>query len=278
LPELNLLEVLLYIVTGSFAGFAAGLLGIGGGLIIVPVLYFIFTSGNLTAGGLETQYVMHMALATSLATIIITSVSSTLAHHKKRAVLWPIVLLLTPGISLGAWFGASFAAQLDTAILKPLFGVFEIFVAILMLSQYQSKQHQLTIKPLNGLAGGSVIGSISAVVGIGGGTLTVPFLHWHKIHIKNAVATSAACGLPIAVFGTASYIFSGWDIANTMHVDQSSMSGFGFVQPTAFFFIAICSFFFAPLGAKFAHKISDILLKRIFAVFLLLLGIKMLLF
>jgi len=267
LLDINLIDAGLYCLTGAFAGFAAGLLGIGGGLIIVPVLFFIFSSQNL-----DQQHLMHMALATSLATIIITSISSTLAHHKKKAVLWPVVLLLAPGIVLGSWLGASFAAQLDTSTLKPIFGFFEIFVAFLMFSQYQSKQHQLTIKSLNGFIGGNIIGGISAIVGIGGGTLTVPFLHWHKINIKNAVATSAACGLPIALFSTASYIYNGWDIPSTRQYM------FGFVQLDAFLLIAISSFLLAPFGAKYAHQISDIALKKTFSVFLLLLGLKMLLF
>lgn len=273
LPELNLLDIslteaALYLLTGAFSGIAAGLLGIGGGLIIVPVLYFVFSTH-----GYDQQYVMHMALATSLATIIITSISSTLAHHRKNAVLWPITFLLAPGICLGAWLGASFAAELQTAVLRPVFGVFELLVAALMFSQYQSRQHQTSIKPGKAFLGGSIIGGISAIVGIGGGTLTVPFLHWHNINIKNAVATSAACGLPIAVFGTASYIYSGWILTETFEPPENTV---GYVQIHAFILIAICSFIFAPLGAQLAHKISEPALKKVFAVLLLLLGLKML--
>jgi hypothetical protein len=267
--EPSLIENYLYILTGAFAGFAAGLLGIGGGLIIVPILYFIFSSQQYNQ-----QHLMHMALATSLATIVITSISSTLAHHKKKAVLWRIVFMLAPGICLGAWLGAIFATELETAILKPLFGIFELCVAALMFSQHQSKQHQLSIKPVNAFFGGNIIGSISAIVGIGGGTLTVPFLHWHNINIKNAVATSAACGFPIAVFATASYIISGWDISNELA--QSPVNVFGYVQLNAFAYISISSFIFAPLGAKVAHKVADINLKRVFSLFLLVLGLKML--
>jgi len=270
LIDSNLIEILLYILTGAFAGFSAGLLGIGGGLIIVPVLYFIFSTQ-----GYEQQHLMHIALATSLATIVITSISSTHAHQRKHAVLWPIVLLLAPGIALGAWLGASFATQLNSAILKSVFGIFEIFVALLMFSNYQSKQHKLTIKTVNGLIGGSVIGGISSIVGIGGGTLTVPFLHWHKINIKNAIATSAACGLPIAAFATASYVFYGWNITGDTFTATKTL--YGYVQIQAFSVIAISSFLFAPLGARLAHSISDSLLKKVFSIFLLLLGLKMLL-
>ena len=265
-PELT--DILLYLITGAFAGFSAGLLGIGGGLIIVPVLFFIFESQ-----GYQQQHLMHMALATSLATIVITSISSTRAHHMKGAVLWPVVILLTPGIAIGAWFGATFATRLDNEILKPVFGIFEIFVAILMISQYQSKQRELIIKKINGFFGGIFIGSISAIVGIGGGTLTVPFLHWHKINIKNAIATSAACGLPIAIFATAAYIFNGWE---NISIDQNNM--LGFVNTRAFILIAISSFLFATMGAKSAHRLPDTLLKRIFSALLFFLGLKMLMF
>jgi uncharacterized membrane protein YfcA len=276
----------LYLLTGAFAGFSAGLLGIGGGLIIVPILYFIFSSQ-----GYDQQHVMHMALATSLATIIITSISSTYAHNKKRAVLWKVVLLLAPGICLGAWFGAIFATHINTATLKTFFGVFELCIAALMLSSAKNQQknkiahlpQKNTIKPAQAFFGGNFIGLISAIVGIGGGTLTVPFLNWHNINIKNAVASSAACGLPIATLGTLSYIVSGWSLNLTPHIENSGLNNilpnltFGYVQLNAFLLIAIASFAFAPLGAKASHKLSDINLKKVFSLFLFFLGLKMLL-
>ena len=268
-----MLENLLYIATGAVAGFSAGLLGIGGGLIIVPVLYFIFATQSISGGSYEPQHLMHMALATSLATIVVTSISSTLAHHKKQAVIWPIVLILSPGIAVGAWLGASFAAQLDTSTLKPVFGLFELFVAALMFKQYQSKQHHLNIKTTNAIIGGGLIGGISSIVGIGGGTLTVPFLHWHNINIKNAIATSAACGVPIALFASASYIYSGWHLQTG---SSSYPTHISYVQLDAFLFISISSFLCAPLGAKLAHKVPDSYLKKTFTLLLLLLGLKML--
>ena len=113
-------DLILYLLTGAIAGFSAGLLGIGGGLIIVPVLYFIFS-----AQAIQPEHVMHMALATSLATIIVTSIASSYAHHKKQAVMWRTALLLSPGICLGAWLGGSYASTLDSHVLKPIFGLFE---------------------------------------------------------------------------------------------------------------------------------------------------------
>lgn len=259
-------DIALYLLTGSFAGFFAGLLGVGGGLIIVPILYFIFASQ-----GIEASHLMHMALATSLATIIVTSISSAYAHHKKQAVLWPVVFLLSPGILFGAWSGGIFAANLDTGILKPVFGIFELLVALHLLSNIQSKEHELSIEPVKATAGGFIIGNVSAIVGIGGGTLTVPFLHWHRINIRSAIATSAACGFPIALAGAASYIYAGWAVEG---LPQHSL---GYVNLTAFASIILTSFLFAPLGAKAAHIMPERKLKIGFAILLLLISLKMLL-
>ena len=260
-------EALLYLSTGIFAGLASGLLGVGGGLVIVPVLYFVFSAQNLPH-----EHIMHMALATSLATIIITSISSTRAHHKKQAVLWPIFLLLVPGIGIGAWLGGITASKIETELLKPAFGIFELFVALHLLWNRQSQVHSVSLGKIKSVTGGFVIGMASAIVGIGGGTLTVPFLHWHNIAIRNAVATSAACGFPIAVFGAASYIYAGWSI----ELPPEYM--LGYVHLPAFLFIITTSFLFAPVGAKLAHRLPENTLRKGFAVFLLLIGLKMMFF
>ncbi len=260
-------ETLLYLATGVFAGLASGLLGVGGGLIIVPVLFFIFSAQNLPA-----EHIMHMALATSLATIIITSISSARAHHKKQAVLWPIFLLLTPGICVGAWLGGIAASEIKTAILKPGFGIFEFIVAMYLLWNHQSQQNAVSLDKIKSAVGGFIIGTISAIVGIGGGTLTVPFLNWHNIPMRNAVATSAACGLPIAVSGAASYIYAGWSINN---LPEQTL---GYVHLPAFALIIVTSSLFAPVGAKLAHRLPENTLKKWFAIFLMLIGLKMIFF
>jgi hypothetical protein len=269
-----MLDIGLYLLTGVFAGLASGLLGVGGGIIIVPVLYFIFVAQAIDPAigqGQPTEYVMHMALATSLATIIITSVSSAYAHHKKQAVLWPIVFQLSPGILIGAWAGGVIASHLETAPLKYAFGFFELFIALHLFLNHQTKQHSSNINTIKSVLGGSVIGTVSSIIGIGGGTLTVPFLNWHRINIKNAVATSAACGFPIAVAGTASYIYHGWKISGLPPLSL------GFVNLTAFAFIIITSFLMAPLGARLAHHLPEDILRKVFAVFLLLISLKMIL-
>lgn len=259
-------DYLLFMATGAFVGIISGLLGVGGGLIIVPVLYFVFTAQALPAA-----HVMHMALATSLATIIITSLSSILAHQRKQAVLWPVALRITPGICIGAWLGGMFASQLSTEILKPAFGVFELLVAAYMLSNYQPVSHSSNIGTPKMLGGGILIGTVSALAGIGGGTMTVPFLNWHNVSIRNAVATSAAVGLPIAFIGTAAYVYSSWSLP-----DLPSMT-LGYVHLTAFAFIILTSILTAPLGARLAHRLPEKSLKEIFAVFILLISLKMML-
>ena len=264
--DLGLIEIVTYILTGACAGFAAGLLGIGGGLIIVPVLFFIFS-----AQGHETQYLMQMALTTSLATIVITSISSTRSHHKKQAVLWPLVLLLSPGIILGAWAGGLFASAINGDSLKSFFAVFEFAVAINLLFKKQPAQHGAAIRKTVAAAGGTLIGFISTIVGIGGGTMTVPFLHWFNISMRNAVATSAACGFPIALIGTLSYIYASYDLP------IYSSHSIGFLRYDAFLIIAGSSFLFAPLGAKLAHSISEKSLRLSFSLLLFLLGFIMLL-
>lgn len=260
-------EVILYLLTGAVAGVSAGLLGIGGGLIIVPILFFVFSAQPVAS-----EHLMHMALATSLATIIVTSVSSTWAHHKRGAVLWPIVFSLSPGILIGAWLGAMLASALTTDVLRPIFGVFELMVATHLLVNYKPGTHTTSISRTRSITGGFVIGNISSIVGIGGGTLTVPFLLWHNIAIKNAVASSAACGFPIAVAGTASYIVSGW---NTEGLPSYTL---GYVNLPAFALIIITSMISAPVGAGLAHRLPERTLRIFFALFLVLLSAKMLLF
>ena len=259
-----MIEVILYLVTGALSGFAAGLFGVGGGLIIVPVLYYVFS-----AQGYDQQHLMHMAVATSLAVIVITSISSTLAHHRKQAVLWPVALLLVPGIMIGAWFGGVFASTLETKILSSFFATFELAVAISLLLKKQPAQHQTNIKTSIATVGGTIIGFISTIVGVAGGTMTVPFLHWFNISMHKAVATSAACGFPIALIGTLSYIYTGWGQQLT---DSPSI---GYLQLYALAIIASCSFIFAPLGAKLAHTISERVLRLSFSFILFMLSATM---
>ena len=256
-----------YIVLGVIAGFIAGLFGVGGGLIIVPVLILVFQSNNFSP-----DVVVHMAIGTSLATIIFTSISSVYAHHfRHKAVRWDAVKKLTPGIIVGSLLGAVIADYISAKILQQFFGFFELFVATQMALNI--KAHAARVLP--GAVGmtsiGMGIGAVSSIVGVGGGTLTVPFLVWCNVKIQEAVATSSACGLSIAVAGSIGFIVTGW---NEVTLPEYS---FGYVYWPAFLSIVIASIFMAPVGAWLAHRLSAAKLKRFFSLILFLLGLRMLL-
>ena len=265
MDDIYSLYIILYLILGAFAGTLAGLLGVGGGLVIVPALAAIFYYQGINA-----DIIMHLALGTSLATIVITSVSSILAHHRHQAILWPVFWQLTPGILIGAWLGGWLAGQLTTGWLKPVFGIFELLVGLHMLSGRQVRQHGSLPGAAAMTGAGGIIGSISAIVGIGGGTMTVPFLVWNAIQIRKAIATSAAVGLPIAISASLSYVVTGWQ-----H-EQLPDNSLGFVYLPAFLGIIICSALFAPLGAKLTHSLPVHSLKKIFAVLLIVVAIKLL--
>lgn len=260
------LEILLaYLLLGAFAGTMAGMFGVGGGLIIVPVLVAIWQPEGI--GG---AYIMQMAIGTSLATIVLTSFSSVRAHHQRGSVQWDTFWRLTPGVVVGAWLGAVLATQMPAGILKSVFGVFELLVAAQMVFAVQASPHRSLPGAVGMSLTGMTIGGISALIGIGGGTMTVPFLSWCNVTIHRAVGTSAACGLPIAIGGAFSYLALGWDNA-----ELPSWSA-GFVYGPALAGIAVTSMLFAPLGAALAHRLSTVVLKRVFAGFLALLGVWML--
>ncbi len=249
------------------AGLLAGLLGVGGGLVIVPALLWLFV-----LQGLETPQLMQLAVGTSLASIVFTSLSSIYAHHQHRAVLWPTVWRLTPGILLGALLGALLADRLASEQLTLVFAIFEILVALQMLFGGGTKTAQRVVSRWLMNLAGVFIGAFSALIGIGGGTLTVPFLSAINTPIRQAVATSAACGLPIALAGAVGFIVIGWGHS------QLPAGSWGYLYPPALLGIVISSVLFAPLGARLAHRLPTVLLKRFFAGFLLLVGMKLLLF
>ena len=258
--------LLLYLTLGAFAGVMAGLLGVGGGLIIVPVLAWIFHGQQINEA-----MIMHLAIGTSLATIVVTSISSVRAHHRRGAILWPVVWQLTPGIVIGAWLGAAVADALPSAALQKIFAAFVLAVAAQMAFGAKPAPHRGLPGMTGMLATGGVIGGVSAIVGIGGGSLTVPFLIGCNAAMRQAVATSAACGLPIALAGSIGFIVTGLNAAGL------PAWSLGYVYGPALVGIAAASMLSAPLGAKLAHTLPTEILKRVFAVFLTLVGIKMLL-
>jgi len=249
---------------GLVVGFVAGLLGVGGGLIIVPVLIMMLHAQGLAAG-MEPQ----LALGTSLASILFTSLSSVRAHHRQGAVEWLLVRRIVPGIVLGTLVGAMLAAQMSAWVLKVFFVAFLFYAAIQMWLDFKPAPHRgLPGRSGTTLAGG-VIGAVSSWVGIGGGTLSVPFMLWHNVTLHRAIATSSAIGFPIAMAGALGYVLGGWEVSGR------PAGSLGFVYLPALAGIALGSVLTAPLGARTAHRTPVRPLKQIFAMLLLALALRM---
>jgi uncharacterized membrane protein YfcA len=264
MPELVSALFAAYVGLGLVVGFVAGLLGVGGGLIIVPVLIMLLHAQGLAAG-IEPQ----LALGTSLASILFTSLSSVRAHHRHGAVEWLLVRRIVPGILLGTLAGAVLAAQMSAWVLKLFFIAFLFYAAIQMWLDFKPAPH----RGLPGRAGttlaGALIGGVSSWVGIGGGTLSVPFMLWHNVPLHRAIATSAAIGFPIAIAGALGYVVGGWGASGR------PAGSLGFVYLPALAGIAVGSVLTAPLGARTAHRLPVRPLKRVFALLLLTLALRM---
>jgi len=258
--------ILLYIALGSFVGFMGGLLGVGGGGILVPLLASIFVYQGI--GGDE---VVHLALGTSLMCMIISSTASTRAHASRDAVVWKVVGGMAPGIILGALLITQVAANLNSAYIALFFALFMALVAVQMFINWKPKPSLKPVTLRGLLTVGVAIGSVSALAAVGGGFLTVTYLNYKNIGMKRAVGTSAAIGFPIAIAGTIGYMISGW--SKTLNDPYT----IGFIYLPAFFAISIASSITAPYGARWSHRLPEAYLKKIFAVISLILSLKMLL-
>jgi uncharacterized membrane protein YfcA len=261
--DISLIIVLL--VLGAATGFAAGLLGIGGGMLMVPFITMI-----LTAKHFPQEHIVHMAIATSLATIMFTSISSVRAHHKRGAVLWRIAKLLAPGILIGSWIGPWIGSHMNSTMLAAFFAIFVAVSATQML--INKKPHASRDLPgTPGMFGaGGAIGILAGLVGAGGGFVSVPFMTWCNVKIHNAVATSAALGFPIALAGTLSNIYYGMSVPN---LPSGSV---GYIYLPALVVISLASVATAPFGAKTAHNLPVQSLKKVFAFMLYALAVYML--
>lgn len=260
-----MVNLLLYLVIGALAGTFAGLLGVGGGIIIVPALVFAFQ-----AHGFSPDVLVHMAVGTSLATIVPTSISSVSAHHRHGAVDWPLMGRLTVGIVIGALLGAGLADLMPGHVLRTVFALFALVVSLQLALRERPAAHRQLPGTLGLAAAGLVIGTVSALVGIGGGSMTVPFLAWCNVSMRKAIAVSAACGLPIAVAGSIGFVLTG---LRQPHLPPWTT---GYLYWPAGAGIAMTSVLFAPLGARLTHRIPATALRRVFAVFLAVVGVRLL--
>jgi uncharacterized protein len=257
--------ILIYLGVGAIAGILAGLLGVGGGLVIVPMMVIV-----LGWQAIPQEHIMHLALGTSLASIMFTSVSSFMAHHRRGAVQWQVVRQIVLGILLGTFLGASLASRLSTGVLKAIFVVFLYYMGVQFLLDRKPKAGRTLPGPWGMFGVGNFIGIISAFVGIGGGTLSVPFMIYCNLPVHTAIGTSAAIGFPIAVAGAVGFLVNGLGATN---LPPWSL---GYIYLPALLGIAGCSVLTAPLGARLAHSLPVGRLKQVFAVLLLIMGTKML--
>jgi len=241
----------------------AGLLGIGGGFVVVPILLLV-----LPRIGIEESLHAHFAIGTSLACIVFTSLSSAYSHHRKKAVNWQLLKSMVPGLIIGAWLGAMLASVIKGPFLILIFVSGALFTAY-----YLSRKHSLqTTNPTTSswiyFLYAQFTGIVSALIGIGGGSVLVPFLVYRGQPMVKSVATAAACGFPIALFGSIGFVVSGWQAAKG--IENAS----GFIYWPAFISIVIFSSLSAPLGAKVAHFIQEKHLKQAFSAFLILTSVQ----
>lgn len=253
------------LVLGGCTGFLAGLLGIGGGMLIVPFMTLI-----LSARGVESALAVKMAIATSMATIMFTSVSSVRAHHRRGAVRWDLVRQIAPGIVVGGLIaGAGVFSVLRGTTLALVFAVFVAFSATQMLRGRQPAASRQMPGPAGSLGAGSLIGFVSGLVGAGGGFISVPFMTWCNVPMHQAVATSAALGFPIALANTVGYVVGAWSMPAPLP------GALGWLWLPGLTTIACASVLTAPLGARTAHAMNVAQLKRVFALVLYLLALYM---
>lgn len=264
--------ILVFLALGAFVGVAAGLLGIGGGGVLVPMLTTIFLSQNIPA-----DQVVHLALGTSMACIMVTSLSSLRAHHAHGAVIWPLVKLMVAGVILGTFSATFIASIISSKALAIFFACFMAYVATQMFFNSKASKHQIStgssyheINRIELMCASVGIGAISAIVSIGGGSITVPYLTWRNIDIKKAIGTSAAIGFPLSIAGSLGYLVSGW--SQTPPIPYT----YGFINLPAVLVISITSFFAAPIGANLTQRLPVGMLKKIFALLLAILSLKML--
>jgi uncharacterized membrane protein YfcA len=254
-----------YLAIGLVVGFLAGLLGIGGGMVMVPMLVFVFT-----AKGFPPEHLMHLTLATALATIAFTSLSSVRAHHRHDAVDWPVARAMAPGIVAGSFAAALGAGLVPTRPLAMFFTAFLFYAATQMFFEARPGAGRELPRAGGLFAVGAAIGALSSVLAAGGAFLSIPFLAWCRVPLKRAIGTAAANGFPIAAAGSLGYIVQG------LRAQGLPAGTFGYVYLPALGFIVVTSMLAAPLGARLMHRLPVRRLRIVFALMLYALAARML--
>lgn len=258
------MDLIAFIFVGLTAGFLGGLLGIGGGIIVIPCLFFIFESK-----GFPHEKTMQMAIGTSLAAMVLTAGSSAISHYRKNGLNAKFVSLLFPGIMIGSILGAYAAGILHSETLKLVFSFFAAFVGLYLLLFDQTKEVEgVYIQPyyLSICLIGFTIGFISSLLGLGGGIITVPILTYLRMPVKSAISTSAITSFLIAIFGALTFVYVGWN--------RESLSGsMGYIYLPAFLSIGTAAVVMAPVGASLSYQLPTTVLKRIFGFLLICVSI-----
>tara|TARA_B100001013_G_scaffold343709_1_gene272016 strand:+ start:1184 stop:2023 length:840 start_codon:yes stop_codon:yes gene_type:complete len=264
--SLIFLELFLYLLLGTFSGILAGLFGIGGGIIIIPSLFYIFKLLDFPE-----EYLSQMVIATSLGVIVFSSLSSTYSHHIRKGVIWSIIKIIAPSICLGSALGAITASYIPSSTLKGLVALFLIAVSIQMAFQFPPPNQ----KPITNYAGpiivGSGIGWLSGIFGIGGGIFSVPYFHHRGLQMTESIGSSAACGIPIAISGSISYMMVGQSLTN---LPEYSL---GYVYLPGAIIVGLASVITARVGVRAAHRIKQRKLRIGFSLLVMIMGLNLLL-
>ena len=259
------IEILVFLLVGIFAGTLAGMFGIGGGVIIVPALIAIFSYLEF-----HENIIVHLAIGTSLASIFFTGLASAYSHNNKKGIIWEAFYPLAIGIFVGAIGGAIIANNISGNTLRSIVGIFLLILAIQLIINRKLKEYKNNEYYLLSILSGSGIGAASAIVGIGGGSFSVPYLRTFGYEMKLCIGTSAACGVPIALFGSLGYLFTGFDKINLPEMS------IGYIYIPAVLGIAVTSILSANIGVRITHALSDMTLKILFSVFLMVGALYML--
>lgn len=257
------IDYFLFLFLGLFSGLLAGLLGIGGGIIVVPALFFLFHALDF-----EPDILMHLSVGTSLAIMIITTFASAFAHYKKGSIIWSYTISLLPGVFIGCIAGVICAHYLQSSLLARIFGIFAILLGLYLYCFKKPHFHFGEPKRTKLGCFGTVVGYLSSLLGIGGGTVVVPILIGFSIPMKNAAGISSAATFFVSLIGTVAYLTAGWELS---HIHNS----FGYIYLPAFILVSLGTLITVHWGVNLSHRIHTDILKRVFSLLLIVTGITM---